>query len=87
MHLAAVLSQRWTSELARNRGRLPWLQGAATQVYACVAEELEGRSGSYLASCRVATPSRKARDDALATDLWELSHAQLVQALDRLHSQ
>ncbi|PSC68042.1 short-chain dehydrogenase reductase SDR [Micractinium conductrix] len=68
-------------------------QGAATTVFACVAPELEGLSGEYLADCQVGSevpgvwgrrcchPSALARDGQLARGLWEKTEAAIAAAL------
>jgi NAD(P)-dependent dehydrogenase (short-subunit alcohol dehydrogenase family) len=48
-------------------------QGARTSVYAASSPELAGRTGEYLAKSRVATPSKRALDDAVAARLWSVS--------------
>lgn len=48
-------------------------EGARTSVYLASSPEVEGVSGSYFVKCKAATPSRRARDDASARTLWELS--------------
>ncbi len=45
-------------------------QGAATSCYVAVRPELEGITGQYFSDCAVATPTRQARDEALAERLW-----------------
>lgn len=47
--------------------------GARTSVYLASSPDVEGVSGSYFVKCRAATPSRRARDDDEAKQLWELS--------------
>lgn len=54
-------------------------QGAATSIHAAVAPELVGHSGAYLADCRITTPSVEARDDALASALWQRSEALVAE--------
>jgi NAD(P)-dependent dehydrogenase (short-subunit alcohol dehydrogenase family) len=53
--------------------------GARTSVYVASSPQLEGVTGQYFAKSRLAQPSRNARDDATALQLWELS-ARLVGA-------
>jgi NAD(P)-dependent dehydrogenase (short-subunit alcohol dehydrogenase family) len=53
--------------------------GARTSVYVASSPQVEGVSGQYFAKSRLAQPSRNARDDATALQLWELS-ARLVGA-------
>ena len=48
-------------------------QGARTSVYLASSPEVEGVTGEYFTKCKVKTPSSKARDDASARRLWELS--------------
>lgn len=68
-------------------------QGAATTVWACVAPELEGRSGAYLADCQVGAevpglwgrrccaPSALATDGDLARALWDKTEELIAAAL------
>ena len=56
-------------------------QGAATQIYAAIAPELEGRHGAYLCDCAVSKPSKQAQDSHLATQLWDTTEQQLSEAL------
>jgi NAD(P)-dependent dehydrogenase (short-subunit alcohol dehydrogenase family) len=48
-------------------------QGARTSIYLASAPEVAGVTGEYFVKCKVATPSRRARDDASARRLWKLS--------------
>ena len=50
----------------------PW-QGAQTNIYCAVAEELEGVSGRYYVDCVEKQPWRHAQDDAVAKKLWDVS--------------
>ncbi len=52
-------------------------KGARTSVYLACSPKVEGVSGVYFIRCRPATPSRQARDDALAEALWERTEALL----------
>ena len=56
-------------------------EGARTSVYLAVAGEVTGTSGKYFVDSREATPSREARDDALATSLWVKSEQLLAPFL------
>ena len=47
--------------------------GARTSIFAASAPELDGVTGEYLVRSKIGKPSRKARDDAGARRLWELS--------------
>ena len=55
-------------------------QGAATTIFAATAPELAGRSGAYLADCRLATPRPMALDGALAEEVWRRSEECLRRA-------
>ncbi len=46
-------------------------QGAATTCYVATRPELAGVSGEYFSDCRKARSSMRARNDELATRLWE----------------
>jgi NAD(P)-dependent dehydrogenase (short-subunit alcohol dehydrogenase family) len=48
-------------------------QGARTSVFVATAPQLEGRTGGYYKGRREVKPSRAARDDDLARQLWEVS--------------
>ena len=56
-------------------------QGAATQTFAAVAPELEGRHGAYLCDCAVSKPSKQAQDLQLAAQLWDITEQQVSDAL------
>ena len=47
--------------------------GARTSIFLASAPEVADTTGEYFVRCKVATPSKKARDDASARKLWELS--------------
>jgi retinol dehydrogenase-12 len=47
--------------------------GARTVVYLSSAPEVAGQTGGYYVGTRRRRPSRRARDDALARDLWDAS--------------
>ena len=50
------------------------LQGAQTNIYCAVSEEMEGVTGQYLADCKIVkTKNPQATDDQLAEKLWEAS--------------
>ncbi len=55
-------------------------QGARTSVYLCSSPEVESVTGKYFAKCREKTPSAKARDEAAAARLWEVSEQLVEQA-------
>ena len=52
-------------------------EGAQSLIYLAEAAELAGRSGGYFVRCQPAVPSSRARNDADAARLWEVS-AQLT---------
>ena len=52
-------------------------EGAQTQIYLAVSEEVEGVTGLYFADCKETEPSKNAQDDVEAKKLWEVS-AKLV---------
>ncbi len=60
-----------------NRFSISVEQGAQTTLYVATAPELEGVTGQYFESSRVAQPSAAARDADAARRLWEVSE-QLV---------
>jgi len=50
-------------------------QGAATTVYAAVSPQLEGVGGKYFVDCNEEEPIAEARDEAVASRLWEVSES------------
>ena len=50
-------------------------QGAATSVYCATSADVASQTGLYYDKCRPRTPSRLARDTALAAELWRRSEA------------
>jgi len=48
-------------------------KGARTSIYLASSPEVAETTGEYFVRCKVATPSRRARDDDSARRLWELS--------------
>lgn len=48
-------------------------QGARTSVYLASSPQVDGITGEYFAKCAIKRPSARARDDASARKLWELS--------------
>jgi NAD(P)-dependent dehydrogenase (short-subunit alcohol dehydrogenase family) len=62
-------------------GGAPVEQGARTSVYLATSPEIESVSGRYYVDCRPATPSRTARDEALAARLWQESERLLAAFL------
>ncbi|XP_076590588.1 dehydrogenase/reductase SDR family member 13-like [Chaetodon auriga] len=49
------------------------VQGAQTTLHCALQEGLEPLSGRYFSNCALKEPSAKAKDDAAAKKLWELS--------------
>lgn len=52
--------------------------GAKTPLYCATAPELARVTGAYYEKCREATPSRLARDPALAEELWTRTEAAIA---------
>lgn len=48
-------------------------KGARTSIFLASSPEVEGVTGEYFTKCKIKTPSKRARDDASARKLWELS--------------
>jgi NAD(P)-dependent dehydrogenase (short-subunit alcohol dehydrogenase family) len=48
-------------------------QGAKTSIYLASSPDVANVTGEYFSRCKIATPSRRARDDASARRLWQLS--------------
>lgn len=48
-------------------------EGAQTNIYLAVSEEVEGVSGLYFADCKVKKTSKAAQDDEAAKKLWDIS--------------
>ena len=48
-------------------------EGARTSIYLASSPDVEGVTGEYFIKCRIAKPSSRARDDASARRLWEVS--------------
>jgi NAD(P)-dependent dehydrogenase (short-subunit alcohol dehydrogenase family) len=59
----------------------PVAQGARTSVWLATSDDVAGVSGKYFIDCREKTPSRAARDDALAEALWLESERRLADFL------
>ena len=53
--------------------------GAKTTVFLATDPSVAKVSGKYFAKCKVKTPSREARDAAVARRLWDVSE-ELVRA-------
>ena len=75
-HLTREAIQEMTDRFAL-RGGAPQFKdvahGAATQVWAAVAPELEGVGGRYLEDVSIGEPAAHAVDPAIAARLWTLS--------------
>lgn len=50
-------------------------RGARTSIYLAAASEVAGSSGEYYVACQPKKPSKTARDDAVAAQLWSVSEA------------
>ena len=57
------------------------MQGAATTVYAAVAEGLEEHSGAYLQNCQISRPAKAVEDEQLAAELWRVTEQQIQEAM------
>jgi WW domain-containing oxidoreductase len=51
------------------------VQGAATTCFVALHPQVKGVSGEYFADCNIAKPSAQAKDEDLATKLWDFSLA------------
>jgi hypothetical protein len=56
----------------RQFGKSP-IEGAQTNIYLAVSEEVEGVTGLYFADCKERIPGEYAQDDEAAGKLWEAS--------------
>jgi NAD(P)-dependent dehydrogenase (short-subunit alcohol dehydrogenase family) len=56
----------------RQFGKSP-IEGAQTNIYLAVSEEVEGVTGLYFADCKEGIPGEYAQDDEAAGKLWEAS--------------
>ena len=74
------------TELSRNTGTIESIafrfmflffktpeEGAQTNIYLAVSEEVEGVTGLYFSDCKVKEPSQGAQDDEAAKKLWDIS--------------
>jgi hypothetical protein len=50
-------------------------QGAKTSLYCASSDDVGGVTGRYYDGCKEKVPSKLARDEALAKDLWTRSAA------------
>jgi retinol dehydrogenase-12 len=53
--------------------------GARTSVYLASSPQVQGKTGGYYQKCREVQPSRRARDDQAAADLWTRTEALLAR--------
>ncbi|KAF3630651.1 Short-chain dehydrogenase TIC 32, chloroplastic [Capsicum annuum] len=51
-----------------------WLRGAATTSYVALHPSLKGVTGKYYFDCNEHKPTKQARDEALAKNLWDFSN-------------
>jgi len=85
VHPGVIRTELWREQASWfNSILLPFMQdktipqGAATTVYACVANDLTGlRAGAYLSDCKVAVPSATARSQDNWEGLWSATQAQI----------
>ena len=78
LHPGIVASDVWRTVPIGIRHVIKWFMisnedGARTSLYCATAPTLEGQTGLYWDKCTAKTPSRLARDPALAEELWERS--------------
>ena len=78
LHPGIVASDVWRTVPTGIRHVIKWFmigteEGARTSLYCATAPTLKGQTGLYWDKCKPKTPSRLARDSALAEELWERS--------------
>ena len=79
LHPGVVGSDIWERRLGKAIGKLLGMfmlsveDGAKTTNYCCLADGLDDKSGRYFDNSAEKTPSRPARDEALAAELWRFS--------------
>ncbi len=82
LHPGAVATNIWSHspwfvrpilQLAAKLFMITPEQGAETMVFLASSPEVEGRTGGYYDKCRLKTPSKLARDEAVAKRLWDVS--------------
>ena len=54
------------------------VKGAETAIYLASSEKVEGVSGKYFVDLKARTPSKAARDETLARELWEATERALA---------
>lgn len=69
----------WGNRIIRNF-EIPPEAGARTSIFLASAPELRGRGGGYWVRCRPGHMSRRARSDAEASRLWQVSEGLLEGA-------
>lgn len=57
------------------------MQGAATTVYAALADGLEQHSGAYLQNCQVGGAAKAVENVELAASLWRVTEQEIQDAL------
>lgn len=57
-------------------------EGARTSVFLASSPDVEGATGGYWYKSRLATESKRARDDVAARRLWDASESMVATALD-----
>ncbi|MFQ5967563.1 MAG: hypothetical protein ACE5MI_08115 [Acidimicrobiia bacterium] len=71
----------WPIRPLMKLGMLTPEQGAVTPVYCATAPELADQTGLYYANSRAKEPSRLARDDSVADELWKRSETWVADYL------
>lgn len=86
LHPGAVATSLGTQNsgwISRNLPRLlkPFFrspqQGAASSIYLCTSDEVQGVTGEYFVDCKISQPKPWARDDAAAARLWQFTEETL----------
>jgi len=63
----------WALGAAKNLFAISVPKGALTSIYLCSSSEVEDVTGEYFVKCKVATPTRQARDETAQKQLWIVS--------------
>lgn len=72
------LGLAWTHGLDSDESSV---QGAATTVYAALADGLEDHSGAYLQNCQVGGAAKAVEDLELAAKLWHVTEQEMQDAV------
>ncbi len=79
LHPGVVGTDIWERRLGKAIGKLLGAfmlsveDGAKTTNHCCLSDDVNDMSGRYFDNCAEKTPSRPARDEALAAELWRYS--------------